>query len=43
MDLSGLFENEYLEDYNETADKLWKTTVDAFTKQYNREFFRTKK
>ena len=43
MDLSGLFENEYLENYNKTADKLWKTTVDAFTNQYNKEICRTKK
>ena len=32
MDLSGLFENDYLKDYYVTAEKSWKTTVDAFTK-----------
>ena len=43
MDLSVLFENDYLEDYDKTTDKSWKTTVDTFTKQYNREIRRTKK
>ena len=43
MDLSGLFENNYLKDYDETTKKSWYTTVDAFTKQYNREICRTKK
>ena len=43
MDLSSLFENKFLKNYNETADKFWKTTVDTFTNEYDREIIRTKR
>ena len=43
MDLSGLYNNEFLEDYEKSNDQLWEKTVEIFTKKYVREFFRTKK
>ena len=43
MDLSGLYENEFLEDYDESDDQSWETTVEVFTKKYDREIWRTKK
>ena len=41
--LSGLYENEFLEDYDESGDQSWYKTVKIFTKQYDREIRRTKK
>ena len=43
MDLSGLYKNDFLEDYNESNDQSWEKTVKLFTKQYDREIQRTKK
>ena len=43
MDLSGLYENEFLEDYDESNNQSWEKTVEAFTKQYDREIWRTNK
>ena len=43
MDLSVLYENEFLEDYDESNDQSWEKIVEVFTKQYNREILRTKK
>ena len=42
MDLSGLYENEFLEYYDKSDDWSWETTAEVFTKQYDREIWRTK-
>ena len=36
MDLSGLYENEFLEDYDESNVHSWEKTVEVFTKKYDR-------
>ena len=43
MYLSGLYQNEFLEDYNESIIRSWEKTVKVFTTKYNREIWRTKK
>ena len=43
MDLSGIYKNVFLEDYDERYDQSWEKTVEVFTKQYNREIRRTNK
>ena len=43
MYLSGLYENEFLEDYGKSDNQSWDKTVKIFTKQYDREIRRTKK
>ena len=36
MDLSGLYENEFLEYYNKSNNQSWEKIVEVFTKQYDR-------
>ena len=43
MDLSGLYKNKFLENYNKSNDQSWETTVEVFTKQYDRKIRCTNK
>ena len=43
MDLSGLYKNEFLEDYDESNNHSWEKTGELFTEQYDREIWLTKK
>ena len=36
INLSGLYQNEFLEDYHKSDDRSWEKTVEVFTKQYDR-------
>ena len=37
MDKSGLFEPNFIGDYDDTPDKQWTMVVDLFTKKYDRK------
>ena len=43
MDLSGIYESEFLENYNGINNHSWDTTIKVFTKQYDREICRINK
>ena len=43
MDMSRLYENKFLEEYDENNDHSWKKTVEVFKKYHDREIWRTKK
>ena len=43
MDKSGIFEPKFIDDYDDTSDKRWRTVVELFSKQYDRKMRRIKR